>query len=698
MRKKNLAVFLIVLCSSLAYFTSVFNDFVYDDHLVLTNNRLIKDIRNMPRLFTHDYFLVSRERTFRPFSPFMLFCQYAVFADNPAGYHAVNVLVHTANGILLFLLLLSLGYYLKTSLLASLIFCLHPAISETVFCVSYMEDLWGMLFYLCTFLCFIRTYKSNHKWLFFALVQVCFFLSLLCKEMGITAFILIPLMSLMFNNKKEFSKTNVKGFLIPSIISIIFYAVLRFYVFYMPEKQAAYPGGSFFVTLANIPRIFLHYIRLCVLPVKLTADYNIKVYSDILSFPVVLSYVLIAALIFLFFRLSLKNRFWALFIFINFLPVSNIIPFGATLAERYLYFPIIGFSVLTAVFIQDLNKSVFKFVKLNNRVNIAAANLIILFFTALIIERAPVWKSDNSLWLKTFKNSPKSFTEKATFYVNLGNAFYRKNELDNALNAYLKAKQINPGLPGLYNNIGVIYLEKGQHDIAKSYFFKAIERDDSLEGTYFSLFKLYMREKNYGQAEKIMLDLIAKKNGSVKALDNLTTLYNDTKNYERALQCVEKIISIDPKDERAYLNGYIIAMTRNQPDLAEQFLIKGIKELPRSIKLKNSLAEKYRLTGDLKRSLSITDKLLSKNNANARTYEIRGVIYYSLKQPELSKLNLEKSLKLKPEQVKVLNNLGLIYFEQGELNKARQCWMKSLELNPYQKDIKKSLDYVNSKK
>ena len=694
--RKKLAVFLIVLCSFLGYCTSLFNGFVYDDHMVLTGNRFIKNIHNVPRLFTNDYFLVSKERTFRPFSPLILFLQYSVFGDNPAGYHAVNIVVHTLNGILLFLLLLNLGYRDKTSLLASLVFCAHPAVSETVFCVSYMEDLWGMLFYLASFLFFIKYRKQ--KPVFLILIQVCLFLSLLCKEMGITAYVLIPLMEIVFYGKFSLSKKRFLFFYIPSVITAVFYFLLRFHIFYLPEKEASYPGGSFLVTLANIPRIFLHYLRLCLMPVKLTADYNIKIYPDIFSIPVICSYFLAGVLVYLFFRLSKKNKFWALFFIINFLPVSNIIPFGATFAERYLYFPIIGFAVLVPVFIQKMNKPHFKIVKFNEVLKYAVFLAVLFFYIILLNERAPFWKSDESLWIKTYKSSPKGFTEKATFYVNLGNVYYRKNQLDKALQAYLRAKKINPDLPGLYNNIGVIYMEKGQHDIAKSYFFKDIDMRGSLEGAYLSLFKLYMREKNYVKAEKVMLDFLAKNPESLKAFDNLSAVYNEIGDYQRALDCVKQSLLIDSKHEAGYFNGYIVYMMLNKPGMAEKILKRGLKELPTSVTLKNALAEKYRLEGSLYKSLAVADEIVNSKTADAKTYVIRGIVYHILKKPELAKLDFEKSLDLNPNQVKVLNNLGLIYYDEGSFDKARQCWLKSLKLNPNQENIKKSMDHLNSRK
>ncbi|MCD6460496.1 tetratricopeptide repeat protein [bacterium] len=699
MPKKKLVVLLIALCAFLGYFASLFNDFVYDDHLVLTNNFFIKDIKNLPRLFTPDYFLVSNERTFRPFSPVVLFCEYAVFNDNPAGYHAVNIVIHIANAVLLFLLLIMLGYNDKIALFASLLFCVHPAISETIFCISYMEDLWGVFFYLFAFLFFIKAYKNPaYKILFLILAQVCFFISLLCKEMGITAFLLIPLMWVIFYRNPIFSKKNIFSFYIPSVVSIAVYFVLRFYIFYLPEKKAVYPGGSFFVTLINIPRIFLHYLRLCFMPVNLTADYNINICQNIFSLQVIFSFFLIAVLLFFLFKLKRKNKYWALLFVINLLPVSNIIPFGAVFAERYLYFSMIGFAVSASVFMEKINSSKLKFVNLNGGFKLILSFAVLLCYIMLLNERAPAWKSDQTLWLKTLKSSPKNFIKKATFYVNLGNVFYQKNDLDKALESYMKAKEINPKLPGLYNNIGVIFLEKGKHDIAKFYFLKAINMRDSLEGAYFSLCKLYMREKNYDNAEKTMLDLLERNPDSVHALDNLVSIYTGLKHYKQALRCIEKILSIDSKYESAYINGYIIYGQIGKPQLANRLLLKGIKKLPKSIKLKNSFAENLRLQGKFLKSLSILDELVRKKIANAKTYVIRGIIYYRLKKPNLARLDFEKSLKINPNQIKVLNNLGLIYIDEGNLNKAKKCWLKSLRLNPDQKDIINSLDYLRKHK
>ena len=42
----------------------------------------------------------------------------------------------------------------------------------------------------------------------------------------------------------------------------------------------------------------------------------------------------------------------------------------------------------------------------------------------------------------------------------------------------------------------------------------------------------------------------------------------------------------------------------------------------------------------------------------------------------------EKSIEINPNNYNVYNNLGYVYFGMDDLDKAIECWEKSLELNP----------------
>ncbi len=73
-----------------------------------------------------------------------------------------------------------------------------------------------------------------------------------------------------------------------------------------------------------------------------------------------------------------------------------------------------------------------------------------------------------------------------TFY-NMGTAFHGKNLISEAIACYQKAVQLNPNLIGAYYNLGTIYQEKKQLDEAIMYYEKALDLDPGLVDPYYNM-------------------------------------------------------------------------------------------------------------------------------------------------------------------------------------------------------------------
>ena len=81
---------------------------------------------------------------------------WQIYRDNPAGHHLTNVLLHTANTLLLFLLLRRLTGSLWRSAFVAALFALHPLHVETVAWISERKGVLSMLFWLLTLYAYTR--------------------------------------------------------------------------------------------------------------------------------------------------------------------------------------------------------------------------------------------------------------------------------------------------------------------------------------------------------------------------------------------------------------------------------------------------------------------------------------------------------------------------------------------------------------
>lgn len=88
-------------------------------------------------------------------------------------------------------------------------------------------------------------------------------------------------------------------------------------------------------------------------------------------------------------------------------------------------------------------------------------------------------------------------------HINLGVAYEKKGEIDNALKEY---KLASKNLPLAYLYMGNIYFQKNDFDKAESAYKKAIEKEPSNSDAYNNLAWLYYTKKeNLNEAEELEL-------------------------------------------------------------------------------------------------------------------------------------------------------------------------------------------------
>ncbi|MCB1194699.1 tetratricopeptide repeat protein [bacterium] len=683
------SVFLLIVTAVVAYSGSFFNEFTFDDHMVLIYNHYIKNFANLPRLFTDDYFIVSKERTFRPIAPLTLFFEYQLFGFKPFYYHVVSVVMHLINSLLIFRLLIIVRHGVSAAFLAGLMFLIQPAISEVTFNMSYMEDLWGLLFFLIPFVLYFSFYGRHRVWMF-VVMHACYFLSLMSKEMGIFFPAVIGLVSWAYYGEKLIDRKKVLRVYLPGFITAALYLYIRFFVIYLPEKAAPYPEGGIFVTLINIPRILFHYISLLFYPIILTADYEFALYGSPLRLPVLLCFAGTALLIYSLFKLPVRLAVWVLFFLIHFAPISTIYPFGNTIAERYLYFSAMGFAVFAGILIGDIFLPRLKTdhrKKVYCNVSIYGITFIFIILMIRLIVRGYDWKDDDHLWTAIERSVPKNFKNKATFLVNFGNVHLSKGDYQKAMKYYLAARDLNPYNTGVYNNLGIVYMRQGHYELAKSEFIQALSIDPQFLDTYFSLGNLYLLQNNLNAAEELMRKVLEIDPQNVQAYTNLGVIMSRRGSHQQSIDNMMRILRIDPKNENAYVNCAYAYSEMKDYKKAEMILQSGIHEIPGSTIIRISLAQLYLIMTDYKTALDTIMPVVAENPNDSAALAVQGGIYFRMGDYDNAQAGLLKSLSMNPEQPSAWYIMGIIYAETGKKNLARAAWEKSLSYNPNQPHI-----------
>ncbi len=169
------AAALLAAITVLVYCPAMRAGFIWDDGDMVTNNPLLKSARGL-----QDIWLGKNLTDYHPLTYSVFWLEWRCWGMHPAGYHAVNILLHAASVILLWLVLRKLR--IPGSWLAALLFGVHPVCVASVAWIAELKNTLAMVFYLAALWCWLRSEEGtegNRR--YSALALVAFLLALLAK-------------------------------------------------------------------------------------------------------------------------------------------------------------------------------------------------------------------------------------------------------------------------------------------------------------------------------------------------------------------------------------------------------------------------------------------------------------------------------------------------------------------------------------
>ena len=146
-------VCLVLALSTLLTFQGVrHNGFLtYDDMDYVAQNR---DVHQGVTIESIEWaFTTFRVSNWHPLTWISHMVDWSLYGNNPAGHHLTNLYLHTANAILLFLLLFYMTGFLGRSAMVAFLFALHPAHVESVAWLAERKDVLCAFFFLSHVAC-----------------------------------------------------------------------------------------------------------------------------------------------------------------------------------------------------------------------------------------------------------------------------------------------------------------------------------------------------------------------------------------------------------------------------------------------------------------------------------------------------------------------------------------------------------------
>jgi tetratricopeptide (TPR) repeat protein len=438
--------------------------FQYDDFFaILINPHLegwqafVQHLGHMVRPVLHATFLLDR----------------ALYGNNPAGYHVLNLVLHVASTLIVYRVLALAVTESDRSVpfWTALVFFIHPLTTETITYISGRASGLMAFLYLSAFFLYIKASKEEDhapvRRLYLAGAVVSYLLSFGAKETAMTFPFVLVLWDVLLSRRKAVSLR--RSFF---IYHVPFWLVLCAVALWAWRHPRYIDLAQFSLTLRPLWNNILsevHAVAYAVLlffiPWKQNFDHDLPEFNSPFEWPLPLDLALLAGLvvgaIIAARRLPLAS-FGVGWFLVLLLPTS-LIPRADLLSERNLYPAFVGLALVTVVLASRFVKWLMRFVPHPRLVRFAATSGaigLILVLCLCTYQRNLVYQDEISLWSDTIQKSPN----KARAHNNLGHAYAMQGNWEMATEKFRMAARLDPDYALAQKNLREAYLHLVERD------------------------------------------------------------------------------------------------------------------------------------------------------------------------------------------------------------------------------------------
>lgn len=614
-RRRTLVAAGVLLLSILVFANTLRNDFVFDDAYVIATNSLIRDPRNIGKLFLIDWWGSYRadkdpdmpapsDRLYRPVVLVTFAMNYWIGGLNPVGYHLVNVLLHFVVGFLLYGLACELGYSPVASLAAAALFIVHPIHTEAVTGIVGRAELLMTAGVLSVLWWYVRQagYSAKPRPGMVTVFLAVFALAVLSKEQAAILPALLVVADLAVRKGRIAWSARLPNRLLiylSFLVVLALYLVIRFAVLgvfrEMPvfrDNPLAYADWA--ARLLTAIKVAGQYLWLCLWPAKLSVDYSynaIPISNSLFDAGVIWGMLCWGGLLGLgawsYFRGSRRIFLAVALTTLAFLPGSNLlIVVGTIMGERLFYLPSAGLCLLVAAawdqyaaFANGKKRGRLvnpaRFSRGNDPMDVTVQMTkdrllkysgLALFGIALFllafrtIERNREWRNMETL----FRSALEVVPESGKLHYNLGAVEASNGHFVQALSQFEQASRIDPTFfdDGDFNRqMGAMLLRQGRLNEAIGFFQTALkiypkytDAESNLGLAYYDLGLTYAQQRKFEEAEAAFRQSVSLNPKNAKPHSSLSRLLIETARFNEAAAQASEAIRLDPKLIWAHFN------------------------------------------------------------------------------------------------------------------------------------------------
>lgn len=685
----------------LTYANHFNNGFHFDDTHTINNNIYIRDISNLPKIFTEAKTFGSMPNNlgFEPVVTASTAVDYYFAKKDALGlnkekkydeglvpfyYHWPMFLIFILQGILMFFLvfkIFNISYKHEWNIYLAFFaigwYMLHPGNAETINYICQRADLFSTFFVIMGLLLYINS-KFCRKFYLYLIPPV---IGVFCKETATMFPVLLFLYIFLFEKKMSvkdiFSKARFKDFLgaigrsIPAFV-VLFIAIMtvQIVLYYQTDVSGSLHSGTtaegyHLQYLITQPYVLLTYFLQFFIPMGLSSDPDLEVFTNISDPRMWAGFLFIIGMVTVSIIASRSEKgrpiafgfFWFL---VASIPTSVLAALSQVSNSHRLFFPYVGLVIavgwavyLFAIKIQPVFKG-----KSFARTLVSIALVMLVAYAFGTRERNKVWRTDATLWEDIVAKSPGN----ARALMNYGLSKMEAGQYWESEYYYRQALALWPNWTYIHINLGILKNAQGMEDEAEQWFLSAIAVAGASQEPYFYYGRFCYQHQMPDKAIANLQTAISISPGDLKSRNLLMAIYSETGMWDQLNQLATETLQIVPGDATAIQYLEISKIKKTEMPLS----LEEVRKNP-SPEAYLSLSVSFYNQGKFQDCIDACNEALKLNPNYSEAYNNIGSAYNAMKMWDEGIAACEKALQINPTFERAINNLNYAKTEKSKI-------------------------------
>ena len=645
---------LILLIVFLAFFPTLKNGFVFwDDDTHLYQNITV---RTLDAEHIGDIFTGIVNKTYIPLTSLSFAIEHHYFGFEPFIYHLDNLLLHLGVVALVFFFGLRLGLSAAGSGIAALLFGIHPMHVESVAWVTERKDVLYSLFYLASMVSYSRYLDFTKSTPSLQIKKPYLFL-FLAVIFGVLSMLSKPmalsLPLILFLMDWFYGRKISRGAILEKLPLIVAIACLTWVTY---SIHARVPGkGGFYEGALIWIWTFTFYIKQFVYPTVLVPVYQLPKPVTVMN-PEYLIAAIVTCLIVLMLVRFRKNRLFIFAMAFYFFSVFFLLRYDEAKDANIVAD---RFMYLPSLGICALTgygfQRLWEFRARRSRV-FAMIVLLIAAGTLSVktYKQCQIWNNSISLW----KHQLSAYPKEAISLNNYAASLREEQEYKDAEKIYREYMKLQP------EKSPVQLSEEAAHQLQKvnyivGLYTKAIKESPGFIASYYHLANLFRDTGRIPEAVDAYKKTLSLDHTYKDAHFSLGGLYRKAGDHVQAVYAYDQTIRLHPEDEDVY-----VAVISDYTD--------ALKEDPGNAAYLQARTK----------AMDTFTRMISAKPPRPTSFFNLGVLYGEMGNFQRAVSAYQMVFDMNPDHSNALYNLGNIYRDQGRLSDALKMYERAIKADP----------------